>query len=100
MCLRELAAHPSLAQQSLRVLSNSVEDGVRTLVVTRPFQGLTAKHFTFAPGTPTIPFIAAIGASPTFAYHKAHTSAMLTLTPADGVKSGETQTPPLDSLGQ
>ncbi|KAL1520060.1 hypothetical protein AB1Y20_023535 [Prymnesium parvum] len=68
---------------SLTLHSNTVADGVRTLVLSRPFRGATAKHYTFDPSTDTVlPFISAIGSSATFAYHAAHAaSSVLLLAP-------------------
>jgi len=66
---------------SVTVISNEVTNGVRTVVVTRPFKGLTPKHFTFRPETvSTLNFITAVGSSPAFAYHKAHDAGMVTFT--------------------
>ena len=59
-------------------------DGTRTVVLRRPFAGKTAKHYTFDAAAPTIKFIAAVGSSQAFAYHKAHTAAVMSLAPTDG----------------
>ena len=46
------------------MLSNSVTNGIRTVVLTRSLQGLTSKHYTFSPQTVgTINFISAVGSS-------------------------------------
>ena len=34
---------------SLKLLSNTVADGRRTIVATRPFAGASSKHYTFDP---------------------------------------------------
>ena len=70
---------------SLRVLSNSVMDGQRQVVVSRPFKGHTADHFTFDPSTSTIPVLAASGNGPNFAYHgaKQRTGGRLQLSGVD-----------------
>merc|ERR1712232_29360 len=65
---------------SVKVVSDSVSGGVRTLVMTRPFQGPTANHFTFGVDGSSIPLITAVGQSPTFSYHKAHAPALIALT--------------------
>jgi hypothetical protein len=68
-------------KSSVTVTSNAVEGGVRTVVMTRPYQGATAEHYTFDPtSVTTINFIAAVGSSPLFAYHKAHALSVLTFT--------------------
>jgi hypothetical protein len=70
---------------SLTVKSNSVVDGVRTVVVTRPFSGATKDHYTFSPSSvATIPVIGAFGKDQTFAYHVGHQSGLMTFT-APGV---------------
>jgi len=70
---------------SLRVLSNSVVDGQRRVVVSRPFKGHTVDHFTFDPSTSTIPVLAASGNGPNFAYHgaKQRTGGRLQLSGVD-----------------
>ena len=74
-----------LATQSLRLVSNSVVDGRRTIVATRPFRGASAQHYTFDPASlATLNFITAVGSSQTFAYHKAHHAAMLTMLATAG----------------
>ena len=60
---------------SVTLVSNTVVDGRRTIVVTRPFKGLTPHHYTFdasADAPATMNFLTAYGSSPVFAYHKAH----------------------------
>jgi hypothetical protein len=54
---------------SLRVTSNTVADGVRTMVVTRPLQGKTSDHYTFSTSIPTIPLLVACGNGSAYAYH-------------------------------
>ena len=63
------------------MLSNSVAQGVRTVVVSRGLEGLTKNHYSFNPqGDETIRFITAVGQSQTFAYHRAHGPAQVALT--------------------
>lgn len=70
-----------LLSPSLKVLSNSVVKGVRTVVVSRGLAGLTKNHYSFNPhGDETIHFITAVGESQTFAYHRAHGPAQVALT--------------------
>lgn len=69
---------------SITLVSNTVESNVRTAVVTRSFKGLTDKHYSFRPQTEvTVNFIAAVGTSQVFAYHKAHDTGMITFTAPD-----------------
>lgn len=70
---------------SVKVVSNSVSGGVRTVTVTRPLVGATSNHYTFdLVSQATIPFIAAIGNTQVFAYHKAHIQSTLSFAAADG----------------
>ena len=70
---------------SLRVLSNSVVEGERKVVVSRPFKGHTNDHFTFDPSTSTIPVLAASGNGANFGYHgaKQRTGGRLQLSGVD-----------------
>ena len=69
-----------LPTQSLTLLSNTVVDGMRTLVVTRAFRGASRKHYTFDPTKlSSLNFITAVGRTQVFAYHKAHHAARLTM---------------------
>jgi len=59
--------------ESLTLVSNSVSDGVRTVVATRPLKGATKDHYTFQPGTvSSLNYISAVGHSQAFGYHQAH----------------------------
>jgi hypothetical protein len=73
-----------LLAPSVTLVSAKDEGGVRTVVLTRALLGKTSKHYTFKLAEPTIKFISAIGSTPTFAYHKAHAAAAITLTAANG----------------
>ena len=84
---RKLGDHDpgQVLASSLKVLSNSVVDGKRKVVVSRPFKGHTVDHFTFDPSTSTIPVLAASGNGPNFAYHgaKQRTGGRLQLSGVD-----------------
>lgn len=56
---------------SVRVTSNTVNNGVRTLVVTREFKGKTTDHYTFSTSSSSIPVLAASGTSASYSYHGA-----------------------------
>ena len=64
---------------SVTVLNNTVVNGIRTVVVTRTLAGASAQHYTFAAGAQGVAMVAAVGSSPTFAYHKARGSTTLML---------------------
>jgi len=68
---RKLGDHDpgTVLASSLTVTSNSVKDGVRTVVMTRPFKGKTADHYTFDVKVTSLPVISASGSGPTYAYH-------------------------------
>ena len=84
---RKLGDHDpgQVLASSLKVLSNSVVDGKRQVVVSRPFKGHTVDHFTFDSSTSTIPVLAASGNGPNFAYHgaKQRTGGRLQLSGVD-----------------
>jgi len=66
---------------SVVVRSNTVIGGIRTVVMTRPFKGLTKDHYSFdLKKDQTMHLITAIGHTQTFAHHKAHGPAEITLT--------------------
>jgi hypothetical protein len=70
---------------SITLKSNSVSDGRRTVVLTRPMIGASEKHYTFSPvSQSTVNFITAIGNTQMFAYHKAHMPSVMTFVAADG----------------
>ncbi|KAH3737860.1 uncharacterized protein LOC127850309 [Dreissena polymorpha] len=65
---------------SVTVVSTTVQDGKRTVVLSRPLKGKTSKHYTFdITNEAQIPFISAIGYSQKFDYHKAHSSGLVVL---------------------
>lgn len=69
---------------TIKTLSNTVSNGVRTVVVTRPFKG-SLFSFDLSSST-TYNFISAIGANATFfhGYHLHHAGSSITLTAAGG----------------
>jgi hypothetical protein len=70
-----------LLPSTLAVVSNTVADGKRTVVMTRSLQG---KYFTFSPKVATIPMINAVGSGPKLAYHKMKDPVTLSLLPIGG----------------
>lgn len=71
---------------SVTVVSNTVADANRTVVLTRALKGLTADHYTFSlTSDMNLPFINAVGSGPSLAYHKAKMPATLSLLPVGGV---------------
>jgi len=84
---RKLGDHDpgTLLASSVRVTSNTVVDGERTVVVTREFKGKTPDHFTFESTSSEIAVITASGAGPNYAYHgpKQRTGGKLQLSGVD-----------------
>lgn len=80
---RHLAFHDpgTLLPATVKVLSNTVQGGRRTLMLTRPLQGGV---FSFSPSVTVVDFISALGSGPDFAIHKNHTAASIALLAVDG----------------
>ena len=68
---RKLGDHDpgTVLASSVRVSSNKVVDGERTVVMTREFKGKTSDHFTFDSASSEISVITASGTGPNYAYH-------------------------------
>jgi len=75
----------TLLNSSVTVISSEVVNGVRTVVLTRPFVGATKDHYTFDPTkVATLNYISAAGSSQAFAYHKVHDTLVMSFTAAAG----------------
>lgn len=68
-----------LLRPSVTVASNSVVDGERTVVLTRPLQGPTGDHYSFDLNATSAWTISAQGTSLAFGPHRAHAVTQLTL---------------------
>jgi hypothetical protein len=86
---RKLANHGAgaLLKTSLKLVSSSVANGRRTVVMTRPSAGETKDHASFEMNTLSVPFINAVGTSNELAYHSKKTAATLALWPMEAGKS-------------
>jgi hypothetical protein len=82
---------------SLKVVSSVVANGKRTVVLQRPLRGATPQHLTFKASATGLPIIAAVGDTPTLAYHRSRAGGSLMLVevgaplcvcPAYGTASG------------
>eukprot|EP00039_Didymoeca_costata_P007143 m.96741 g.96741 ORF g.96741 m.96741 type:complete len:361 (-) comp13558_c0_seq1:40-1122(-) len=84
---RKLGDHTegSLLSSSVTVLSNVENNGMRTVVLTRPLKGASPNHYSFEPTTLKLNFIAAVGQALTFGPHNQapHGTGSLTLWPAE-----------------
>ena len=80
---RVLADHAAgiVLNTSVKVVSNTISDGKRTVVMTRPLKGLTARHHDFEVQQLSLNFISAVGSSSSFGYHKAKTVSAVALWP-------------------
>ena len=80
---RHIALHdPGTAlPPSVKVVSNTVEGGKRTVVLSRPLEG---NLFSFSPATTQYNFITALGSGPALAIHQNHTASSITMFAVDG----------------
>ena len=70
--------------KTITILSNTVNNGIRTVIVQRGLIGKTSEYYSFIPSdAATIPLITAIGQSQTFAYHAAHANTIISLVASD-----------------
>jgi len=78
---RKLADHDpgTLLQSSVKILSNTVANGIRTVVLQRALVGLTADYYTFSPAVATINFINALGATVHITQHKERAASSIEL---------------------
>jgi len=78
---RALGSHgPGVAlAPSVAVVSSSVTDGVRTLVLSRTVSGKTPDHASLPTSPGTLKMIAAEGSTSAFSYHHARTGAQIEL---------------------
>ena len=84
---RKLGNHDpgTVLASSVQIVSNSVTDGVRKVVIAREFKGKTPDHYSFDVGTSSIPVISASGNSSAFSYHgpKTRTGGTIQMTAVD-----------------
>eukprot|EP00658_Telonema_sp_P-2_P017566 TRINITY_DN16837_c0_g1_i21.p1 TRINITY_DN16837_c0_g1~~TRINITY_DN16837_c0_g1_i21.p1 ORF type:complete len:697 (-),score=123.62 TRINITY_DN16837_c0_g1_i21:336-2426(-) len=80
---RTLGLHTegSVLPPSVKLLSSSVTDSIRTVVLER---ALTGTHYSFDPAAEAVSTIAAVGSTASFSYHKTRSSSMLMLVRATG----------------
>jgi hypothetical protein len=96
---RKLGYHVpgTLLPRSVEVVSNTVTAGTRTVVLTRSLQGHALFNFSF--NQTTLPFIAAVGAGPQLALHKAVAEATLTMLATDAPNCVCAKDPPAFGQG-
>jgi hypothetical protein len=66
---------------SIRLISNAVVDGTRTVVFSRPLQGTDERYYTFDKDVTDLHFINAIGSTSKVSYHKEKTASVITVLP-------------------
>ena len=71
-----------LLAPSVKIVSNTVAAGRRTLVLTRPLRGATAQHASFTASAEGMPIIAAVGSTVSLSHHKVRAAADLFLVKA------------------
>ena len=78
-----IAAPGALLAPSVKLLSTSVTDNVRTVVLQRPVNGSTSDHFTFPTSPGDLGVIGAVGDTASLAYHKWRSGGKVTLIPSN-----------------
>jgi len=80
---RKLANHGPGTQldTSVTIVSNSVHDNIRTLVLHRNVNGSTAAHYDFPTKARDLNLISAVGDGPELSYHKSRAGGKVTLLP-------------------
>jgi len=78
---RKLANHDpgDVIQSSVKVLTNNVNNGVRTVLLQRALVGITTDHYSFSASVATIDFINALGDTVDLAQHKFRSSSAIEL---------------------
>ena len=81
---RKLGYHApgSLLKNSIKIISNTVRHGLRSVILKRPVRGLSPRHFSFPNQPGDLNLIAALGSSKSFGYHKTHSGGKITLVPS------------------
>ena len=72
----------SILTTSVKVVSNVVFNGTRTVVLSRAATGVSNDHYTFDAQALSLNFINAIGSGPDFAFHKQATAETIQLWPS------------------
>ena len=66
---------------SVKIVSNTVVDNIRTVIVSRPVKGASKDHYSFQTIPGDLSLISAIGNSAQLSYHKSKTGSKITLLP-------------------
>jgi len=68
---------------SVKVLSNTVQDGVRGVLLSRSVKGVSKDHYSFQTIPGDLPIISAIGDGKQLAFHKSRNGGTLTFLPSE-----------------
>lgn len=68
-----------LLNSTVTVVSQTIVNDLRTVVLTRSLTGATKDYYTFSITTTTLAFLNAIGSTPTLQYHKAREASSISL---------------------
>jgi len=76
-------------RQTVRVVSSSVQAGMREVVLSRTLMGASTDYYSFSMGVSdaTIPLISAIGSTVAYGYHKNKVPSAISLVPIKGAGS-------------
>ena len=82
---RKLDSHGAgtMLTSSVTVLSDTIDDGIRTVRVTRPLQGQTDGHYTFEYQASSLELIVATGCDEVFQHHCDHASSKINFVPVE-----------------
>jgi len=69
---------------SVTILSTTVHDNLRTVVLRRGVKGLTSDHYNFPTAAGDVNLISAIGEGPELVHHKSQSGGKITLLPSSG----------------
>ena len=72
-----------LNHHSVKVLSNTVQDGVRGVLLSRSVKGVSKDHYSFQTIPGDLPIISAIGDGKQLAFHKSRNGGTLTFLPSE-----------------
>ena len=82
---RKLGNHApgSILKNSVKVVSNTVRNGLRSISLQRKVKGISPDHYSILTQPGDLNMIAALGSSKVFGYHKTHSGGKITLLPTE-----------------
>ena len=66
-------------KSSLNIISNKLNNGMRTLTLSRDLEGLNSDYYSFQKNQTTIPILSALGSNPKYSYHHYRTGSTIEL---------------------